>query len=229
LCVVEVSTTETLINKAANIILNMDIQKTLEKEIAPYFDKIGAHDMTHTKRVLSIGVQIVKREKNADMEVVKAACILHDVARKKEDTGKCKDHAKEGAKIAVKILKKIKFPEKKIRQVEYAIKVHRKSARIKPKTIEAKILQDADRIDIFGAVGIARTFAHLANKMLIHSDKSRKLTYYEDINTDSILEFLRSLLFATPDKFNTKTGWKIVKDRLEFLKKFIKQFEKEWQ
>jgi uncharacterized protein len=207
----------------------MDIQKVLEKEIAPYFDKTGAHDITHTKRVLSIGVQIAKGEKNADMAVVKAACILHDVARKKEDTGKCKDHAEEGAKIAVKILKKTNFPAKKIPKVEYAIRVHRKSAGIKPKTIEAKILQDADRIDIFGAIGIARTFAHLAQKMLIHSDKSRKLTYYEDTNTDSILEFLRSLLFATPKKFNTKTGWKIVKERLEFIKAFIKQFEKEWE
>jgi len=202
----------------------------LEKEIAPYFDKTGSHDMTHTKRVLRVGIQIAKVEKNADMDVVRAACILHDVARKKQDTGKCKDHAEEGAKIAVKILRKIKFPEKKIKKVEYAIRVHSKSKGIKPKTSEAKILQDADRIDIFGAIGIARTFAHLAQKgMLIHSDKSRKLTFYEDTNSDSILEFLRSLLFARPEKFNTKTGWKIVKDRVKFLKKYITQFEKEWQ
>ena len=94
----------------------------------------------------------------------------------------------------------------------------------------AKILQDADKIKIFGAVGIARTFAELSTKdMLLHSNKSRKLTYFEDTNSDSILEYLRSLLFANSKKFNTRAGWKLVKPRIDFIRKFINQFEKEWK
>lgn len=203
----------------------------IEKEITKYFDKKGAHDMTHTKRVLSIALEIAKFEKNVDLQVLRAACLMHDIARKKEDSGKCEDHSSEGANMASVILKNISFPKEKIKSVAYCIRVHRKSKRIKPTTIEAKILQDADRIDIFGAIGIARTFAHLGNKkeMVIHSNKSRKLTFFEDVNSDSILEYLRSLLFASPNKFNTRGAWKIVKPRLDFIKEFIVQFEKEWK
>jgi uncharacterized protein len=203
----------------------------LEKNIEPLFDKKGAHDMTHTKRVLKVALEIAKYEKNVDKDILIASCLLHDVARKLEDEGKCKNHEEEGAKIARNILEKINFPPNKIEEVTYAIKVHRKSKGIKPTTIEAKILQDADRIDIIGAIGIARTFAHLGNKdgMVLHSDSSRKLTFFEDTNSDSILEYIRSLLLATPKKFNTKGGWIIVKKRLKFLKLYINQFEKEWK
>jgi len=206
----------------------MKLIKRLEKEIEPHFDKKGAHDMTHTKRVLKVALQIAKYEKNVDKDILIASCLLHDIARKKEDENKCKCHADEGAKMAPIILKKIKFPIEKVAKVVYAIKCHRKSKGIQPETIEAKILQDADRIDIFGAIGIARTFAHLSKTMVLHSDTSRTLVSFEDINSDSILEQIRSLLFAKRNKFNTQGGWKIVQDRLKFLKLFVKQFEREW-
>ena len=206
----------------------MDLIKKLEKEIEPNFDKKGAHDMTHTKRVLKVALQIAKYEKKADKDILIASCLLHDIARKKEDEKKCRCHAEEGARMAYTILKKINFPEKKIDKVVYAIKCHRKSTGIKPETTEAKILQDSDRIDIFGAVGIARTFAHLSKTMVLHSDTSRALISFEDTNSDSILEQIRSLLFAKRNKFHTFGGWEIVQDRLNFLKLFIKQFEKEW-
>jgi uncharacterized protein len=210
--------------------MKRSMMKELIKYISSYFDKKGAHDMTHTKRVLKVALQIAKSEKNVDEQIIIASCLLHDVARKKEDEDKCECHAEEGARIAPRILRRIKFPENKIQSVVYAIKVHRKSKDIKPKTIEAKILQDADKIDIFGAIGVARTFAHLGNKtnMVLHSDSSRRLTSFDDYNTDSILEMLRSLELAKKKKFNTLAAWNIVQYRLNFLKSFIKQFEKEW-
>jgi len=202
----------------------------LEKEVEPFYDKNGSHDFAHVKRVLSIARRIARKEKNVDMDVLTAGVLLHDVARKMEAEGKCKNHEITGAEMTSKILRKIGFPEDKINEVVYCVRVHRKSKGIIPETIEAKILQDADKIEIFGAVGIARTFAELsARGLLLHSNKSRRLTYFEDVNSNSILEYIRSLLFATSKKFNTKEGWKIVNERVNFLKVFIKQFEKEWK
>lgn len=201
----------------------------LEKEAEKYYSNEGGHDFAHVKRVLNIAKEIAKTEKNVDLDILTAGVFLHDVARQMEEEGKCKNHAEKGAEMTPIILKKVGFPKEKISQVAYCVRVHRKSKGLKAESIEAKILQDADKIEIFGAVGIARTFAHLSNKgMVLHSNKSRKLTYFEDTNSDSILEYLRSLLFANPNKFNTKGGWKIVKQRIIFIKKFIAQFEKEW-
>ena len=65
--------------------------------------------------------------------------------------------------------------------------------------------------------------------MLLHSNKSRKLTYFEDTDSNSILEYIRSLLFATREKFHTRKGWILVKERLKFLNAFVKQFDQEWR
>lgn len=207
-----------------------DLEIKLEKEVIKHYDKNGGHDFNHVKRVLDIAKVIAKTEKNVDKEVLTASVIIHDVAKRMEEDGKIRDHAIKGAGMSYYLLDKIGFPKNKIEKVAYCIRVHRKSKRMNPETIEAKILQDADKIDVFGAVGIARTFADLsARGMFLHRNKSRKLTYFEDTETDSILEYIRSLLFVTREKFHTRQGWKIVQNRLKFLKSFINQFDKEWR
>lgn len=191
--------------------------KKLEEEARKYFDEKGAHDFSHTKRVLKTAIEIAKTEKNVDMEVLKAACLLHDIGRKK------KNHSDVGARMAPRMLKKFDFP--KIDEVVYAIKVHSKSKGIIPKTIEAKILQDADRIDLFGAIGIARSFKHFK---IIHTDNARRLRSINEYKTESALEMLRSLLLIKKDYFNTKYARKIIKKRLIFIKQFVDQFDREW-
>ena len=207
-----------------------DLVVKLAKKVEPLYDTNGGHDFAHVKRVLMIAEKIAKGVKNVDLDILRAGVLLHDVARKMEAEGKCQHHEIKGSEMAPEILRSIGFPEEKIAAVVYCVRVHRKSKRLKAETIEAKILQDADKIEIFGAVGIARTFADLsARGMLLHSNKSRKLTYFEDTNSNSILEYLRSLLMATPEKFNTKGGWKFIKPRVNFIRRFIVQFEKEWR
>jgi uncharacterized protein len=105
-----------------------------------------------------LAVRIAKAE-NADLEVVKAAALLHDIARAMEDEGKIDDHATEGAKMAERILEEVNFPEDRIDNVIYCIETHRFKKSIVPESLEAKILQDADRLDMIGAIGIARVFA----------------------------------------------------------------------
>jgi len=105
----------------------------------------GKKRFAHIERVYALAIKMAKEE-NADLEIIKAASLLHDVARGKQSRGECKCHADEGSLMAREILEKLDFPKEKIEAVCYAIKVHRKAKGIKAKTKEAKILQDADRV-----------------------------------------------------------------------------------
>ncbi|MFC1685737.1 HD domain-containing protein [Nanoarchaeota archaeon] len=205
------------------------LTQQIEKEARKHFDKKGGHDFHHTQRVYRYALQIARTEKKVDLQIIRAATLLHDIARRKQEQKKCKDHAEEGAKMAPQILKKVNFPKNKIQAVVHCISVHRKSKGKKPTTIEAKILQDADKIDILGAMGILRTAVEHADDMIIHSDGSRVLTSFYDYNTDSIFEFLKCMLLLDLKDFYTKEARKIAKSYLNFLKIFIKQFEKEWR
>ena len=205
-----------------------NIEKTLQKLVKPHYAKKGGHDFDHIIRITKLAKFIASKERNVDKDILIASCLLHDVARKMEDEGKCKNHEEEGSKMTPSFLKRINFPKNKIEQVAYCVRIHRKSKRIQARTMEAKILQDADKLDIFGAIGIARTFSEHAKDMVIHSDKSRKLKSVEDYNTDSALEMIRSLLYAKTSFFNTKTARNIEKKRLEFIRGFVNQFDKEW-
>lgn len=206
-----------------------NIEKTLQKLVKPYYASKGGHDFDHVLRITKLAKFIAKSEKNVDLDILTAACLLHDVARKMEEEGKCKNHEEEGAKMTPKFLNKITFPKDKIEQVSYCVRVHRKSKGINARTIEAKILQDADRLDIFGAIGVARTFSEHAKDMVIHSNYSRRLTSLADYNTNSAFEMIRSLLYARESFFNTKTARKIAKERFIFIKNFVNQFDKEWR
>jgi len=116
--------------------------KEVEKIAKTYFkNPVSGHDWFHVERVFRTALKIGKTEK-ADMSILKPAVLLHDIARKKEDIGKVKCHAQEGAKIAKKILNDLGYPKEKIKQITYAIKVHRYKRQIKPKTLEAQILQE---------------------------------------------------------------------------------------
>ena len=120
----------------------------------------SAHNMEHVIRVYNLCLFLVKDESSIDMEVLKTAALLHDIARIKEDEDDSGgiDHAVLGAEIAENILRDLDYPIKKIEQIKHCISAHRFRSSIKPKTKEAKILFDADKLDAIGAIGIARSF-----------------------------------------------------------------------
>lgn len=209
---------------------NMSMRKAIEEKARKHFDERGAHDFSHTLRVLKVAEKIARAENNVDYQILKAACLLHDIGRKKEEKGRCSCHAECGSKMAVKILKEVDFPKDKIEDVAYAISVHRKSKNIKAKTIEAKILQDADRIDLFGAIGISRTIIrHSKNSdAIIHSKRAKKLKSHKDYDTESIFEVIKVRLKIKASSFNTKKGRDILRQRKDFLRMFVKEFEHEW-
>ena len=124
-----------------------------------YTDSDAAHDFDHVLRVLALAERIGQAE-GADMEIVRAAVLLHDVARAEEErSGVC--HAKAGAERARQIL--AGQPADKLEAVAQAIASHRFRDKIAPQALEAKVLYDADKLDAIGAIGIARAYA-LAGK-----------------------------------------------------------------
>ncbi len=199
--------------------------------------KDGTHDFLHTLRVFHLCEKISKEE-NADMEILLASALLHDIGHVQPG-----DHAENSGKIAPGILNKLNFSDEKIKKIIYAISVHRYSKGKIPGTIEAKILQDADRIDALGAVGIMRTFAYLQNSKNFEITRTsgshyckRKLynacdPFYEtnrELNDKeyALDHFYRKLL-KLPGLMHTKTGKEIAKTRKKFMIKFIDELKKE--
>ena len=128
---------------------------TVEKARRLYLENDAAHDFDHVLRVLALAERIGQAE-GADQEIVRAAVLLHDVARAEEEgSGAC--HARAGAQHAREILQG--HPPKKVEAVAQAIATHRFREKSTPQTLEAQVLYDADKLDAIGAIGVARAYA----------------------------------------------------------------------
>jgi len=164
-----------------------------------------SHTNDHVERVVKLAVFIAERE-NADINVVKKAAELHDIARDRPN------HAIESAKIAKKVLKKEGYDEDFIKAVVHCIEAHSFSANVEPETLEAKVLSDADKIDAIGAVGVARAF-------LFSGEVGRSIE-------DTLVHFEEKLL-KLKDLLHTDTARKIAEKRHEFLLEFYNRIKKE--
>lgn len=129
------------------------IEKGVRKKLA-----CSAHDIEHVMRVFWTSLKIAQKEKSVNEDILKAAALLHDIARADEDndkTGKiC--HAKESAKMSKGILEKVGFLPQEIKNIQHCILTHRFKTNNRPQTIEAKILFDADKLDSLGAIMLMR-------------------------------------------------------------------------
>lgn len=204
------------------------IQK-LKPKIEKYFEGFISHDFSHTKRVYNLATRIAGKE-NADVEIVQAAALLHDVGRFRERDDSTKCHAEESANMAPELLKSINFPENKIPAVLHCIKVHRYSKGLKAETKEAEILQDADRLDAVGAIAVARVFAAggVVGR-LIHDPKIKPKEEYKGDSETSMNHFYEKLLKIKPETFKTQAAREIAEERYKFMARYIKQFEEEWK
>lgn len=164
-----------------------------------------SHSDDHVERVAKLAVFIAEKE-NANVEIVKKAAELHDVARGMPN------HAVESAKIGEEILRKEGYDEEFIKAVIHCIKTHSFSANVKPKTLEAKILSDADKIDAIGAIGVARAF-------LFSGEKGRSI--------EDTLNHFEEKLLKLKDLLYTDTAKRIAEDRHNFLLEFYNRIKKE--
>ncbi len=191
----------------------------------------GSHDFNHVERVLKMALHIGKKE-GGNMKILKLAAILHDIGRHEADKSKGKtDHAKDGAHSAAEILRKHNISAEKIAKIAHCIEAHRYRGTIKPQTLEAKILFDADKLDSIGAIGIGRAF-------LFAGELGAKL-HNTGKNTDEILktqeygkedtayrEFLVKLRHIK-SRMLTKEGRLLAKERHDFMVKFFRKIKQE--
>ena len=199
----------------------------IKKQSAQYF-KHSHHDKYHIERVYNLAIRLAQEEK-ADLDTVKAAALLHDIARAQEDEGTINDHAKQGAKMARKILEQVNFPKEKTDNVIHCIETHRFRKGLAPKSLEAKILQDADRLDIIGAIGIARVFTRggWSNKPIHDPSTPPKAKY--DGKSETSINHIREKLLKIKNTINTKTAKRIAEERHTYVEQFLERLLKEWK
>ena len=120
----------------------------------------SAHDGEHVFRVLRAALEIAKAHLEADLDVLIAACLLHDIGRAAQFQDPSVSHAEAGADMAYAHLIEIGWGEARSSLVADAVRAHRFRGPHKPETIEAMILYDADKLDVTGAMGVARTLLY---------------------------------------------------------------------
>lgn len=208
------------------------IVETIQDEIKPQFEgDYSGHDWYHIMRVLNMSRQLQQTE-GGDLEIIELAALLHDISDHKFNGGKLD----EGGKVAFKLLLDLGYDKSKAQQVKYIVdNVSYKGANTpnKMNTIEGKIVQDADRIDAIGAIGVGRTFAYGGNKnqaMYIPELEAKLHNSFEEYaneKTSTINHFHEKLLLLS-DRLNTKTAKEIGEKRHQFMKDFLTQFYAEW-
>ncbi|MEK6797147.1 MAG: HD domain-containing protein [Spirochaetota bacterium] len=206
--------------------------KTLQTSVARIFaDARASHDSEHTERVLRLAEHIAGKE-HADMAVVRYAALLHDIARHEEDRHKGRiSHAQLGAERAAKMLLRLKYPAEFINAVTHCIRSHRyRAGGSTPRTIEAKVLYDADKLDAIGAVGIGRAFQFAGEVgAKLHdpnADIARTKAYTEE--DTAYREYMVKLRFIK-DRLYTKTARTMAKRRHRFMTDFFRELSKEWR
>ncbi len=195
-------------------------------------DAEAGHDYWHILRVLKNAEKIAEKE-GGDLFVIRLGALLHDIADAKFHNG----DENIGPKIAHNFLKKQKIDDEIIEQVIQIIKnISFKNSlddTTKYYSKELAIVQDADRLDAIGAIGIGRAFVYGGYKEnamydpdLKPAEKLDKNTYKKG-KTPTINHFYEKL-FKLKDMMNTATAKKMAEDRHQFMEKFVEQFLKEW-
>jgi len=192
----------------------------------------GGHDWFHIERVYKNALLIAKEEK-CDIEVVKLAALLHDIADSKFHNG----DESVGPKTARTFLEAQNVKEETILHVIAIIEnISFKGGNFDQQfhSKELEIVQDADRLDAIGAIGIARTFNYggFKNRALYDPEIAPNLAMskeeYKKSEAPTINHFYEKLLLLK-DKMNTEIGKKIAKKRHDFMIHFLAQFYAEWE
>lgn len=204
----------------------LDRIRTKVKKI--YEGRDPAHDLQHILRVYKNAELIGKRE-GADMEVLLAAVLLHDIVVYPKGSAKSSKSADDSADMAEKILKGYRVSKEKIDRISYCIRTHSYSRRLVPATLEGKILQDADRLDALGAIGIARTFSvgGSEDRMFYNPDDPFWKTGREPDDWQWTLDHFQAKLLKLKDSMHTKAAQEMAEERTRFMEQFIEQLKKE--
>jgi uncharacterized protein len=211
---------------------NTLIDKTIFFVKATLAQAEGGHDWFHIERVYKNALLIAESEK-CDVEIVQLGALLHDIADSKFHNG----DESIGPKTARTFLESEKVEPTIIDHVIAIIEnISFKGGKVERQfsSIELDIVQDADRLDAIGAIGIARTFNYggFKNRALYNPEIAPNLSMtkdeYKNNEAPTINHFYEKLLLLK-DKMNTQTGKQIAQDRHRYMEDFLEQFYAEWE
>ena len=180
-----------------------------------------AHDLNHFKRVVTMAKKLCVQE-NAKMEVVVPAAWLHDLVIVPKNSPLRSQASKLSAEKALEFLREINYPQEFHQDIAHAIEGHSFSANIEVRTLEAKIVQDADRLDGLGAIGIACCFAVAG--MLKRSFYQAEDPFCEKRNPDDqkyTIDHFYQKLFKTADTLKTRSGQIEGVSRVQYMKQYL--------
>lgn len=216
-----------------NIKITMKIIiENIEKQVRSQFENEGTgHDWYHIDRVRKMALKIQENE-GENKIVIELAALLHDISDHKFNGG---DFDK-GAAVAWEILNQYEVEEEvknAVAEIVKHVSFKGSGEKDKMKILEGKIVQDADRLDAIGAIGIARTFAYggsvgqsIYDPAIPPKEKQDKESYVNE-RTHTINHFYEKLLLLK-DRMHTSTGRKIAEERTAYMKSFLDTFYKEW-
>lgn len=209
--------------------MNLDV-KYWEDKFTEYFKgrnfKDSSHNLSHFKRVWNIANEI--KSDVDDSLVILAACYFHDLVSYPKNHPNRSLSSTHAAEQTVKILAKMNFPEEKLENVKHSIMAHSFSANIIPETNEAKVVQDADRMEALGAIGLARTFyisGMLGSELFCEEDP---FAVDRDLDDKKFaIDHFYIKLLKLPESMQTSSGKAFAKKRNDILIKYLEDLKEE--
>lgn len=181
----------------------------------------GAHDLGHLARVWANARAIGLDEGAVDWQVLEAAVWFHDLVNLPKSSPDRAKASSLSAKAAVAFLRADGFPEEKLPAVAHAIEAHSFSADIAPDTLEARILQDADRLEALGAIGIARMFMVAGQMGAAMADSADPMARNRPLDDRRFsLDHLETKLLRLPETMQTRMGRMMAEERAEWMMSF---------
>ena len=166
------------------------------------------HGLPHVLRVTQLALKLAEGRSDVDVEVLTLAALLHDLGRAFSG----RHHAEVSAEVAEELLRSMGLSDEKLEKVVNAILSHSYSLGVKPRSIEAEILSDADKLDALGAIGIARVFG---------------LSALWGRGLEESLEHFKDKILKLPKLMYTDRGRRLATDRVRIVEEFLKELERE--
>ncbi|MBE3732635.1 HD domain-containing protein [Vibrio parahaemolyticus] len=187
----------------------------------------AAHDIEHVKRVVKTAKQLCEEE-NADIAIVLPAAYLHDCFTYPKDHPNRKQSSAIAAKKAIAYLESIQYPQHYHDAIAHAIEAHSFSANIRPNTLEAQIVQDADRLDALGAIGVTRCIQVSTQfNAQLYNDNDMFAKERELNDKQFTVDHFQTKLFKIVDTMNTESAKLEANKRKAFMQTYLKQLHDE--
>lgn len=187
----------------------------------------GSHDTSHLQRVWK-NAATIHAEEGGDAQVLFASTLLHDCVAVEKNSPLRAQASHLSAEKAARVLASLDWPEAKVQAAAHAVEAHSFSAGIAPTTLEAKTLQDADRLDAIGMLGVARCF-YVAGRMgrALYDPADPHATARPLDDTAYTLDHFHTKLLKLASGFQTPTGARLARIRHDRLQRFLDEFTDE--